>query len=303
MRLSYAQIRLRSYKDVDPNYLKYFKDIGFQVLGFPCDLNATDDDIKRLKDIFGEMELEVGQVTPGRRTGLLLSDPGEMKEAMKNAAKALEIGGKLGATSLQFSSGSLNPNEWGEWKFHMDNNKQESFDKVVANAKELAPIAEDCGCMITPETNHWTIINSIEKMKEFVDRVDSPFVKIVFDPVNHIDTENIYDTGRFIKCAVEILGDRIGNFHVKDGNVQKGDPINVCHINEVKMGTGILHHEAIIEVSTKLEPWKPFILEHIRDENDIKPAHDYIQSVAARIGHKWTDPSCTRERWKKGLCK
>jgi sugar phosphate isomerase/epimerase len=56
-------------------------------------------------------------------------------------------------------------------------------------------------------------------MQEFVDRCGSLYVRITFDFVNHMNAERIFDSGRYIRCAVGTLGDRIGIFHVKDVEV------------------------------------------------------------------------------------
>ena len=110
----------------------------------------------------------------------------------------------------------------------------------------------------------------------------------------------IYDSGRYIKYAIATLGDRIGMIDVKDVIVDNSR--NVCHISEAKMGTGLLDHETLIRASSQLEPWKTFTFEHLRSMDSLKLAFNHIQGIANRIGHKWTDPACTRENWESGQC-
>ncbi len=302
MRLSYSGNTIGSFRSVDKKKLRFFKDIGVNVLGLAVDLDATEDDIKRFNDIFGEMDLQVGQIVKKwmgeqERICLISPDKNHEKKMMKNIEKSLKIGGKIGATALQFIAGSMHPEHIGAP--HPDNHTQKALDMLIENTKKIVPIAEDSECMITIETTQWTIVNSVERMKEYVDRVDSPYMKIVFDPVNHMTYARIYESGRYIRCAIATLGDRIGTFHVKDVEVENW--VLVCHINEAEMGKGLFDHEALIKASNQLEPWKLFILEHIRQHEKIKPAFDYIQGTANRIGHTWTDPHCTRKRWEKGL--
>ena len=172
---------------------------------------------------------------------------------------------------------------------------------LIEGTRDLVPVAEDSRCMICPETTQWTIVGSIQHMKEYVDRLDSPYVGITFDPVNHMTYDRVYESGAFMKCAIATLGDRIGEFHVKDVMVQ--DKLLVSHIDETDLGTGVLDHEAIIRDSTQLEAWKTFSLEHFRSRDLWKPGYEHIQGVANRIGHRWTDPRCTREIWEKGKSK
>ncbi len=107
--------------------------------------------------------------------------------------------------------------------------------------------------MLCPETTQFTIVHNIATMKEYVDRLESPYGTIIFDFVNHMDAERVYESGRFIQCAVAILGDRIGEFHVKDVKLDP-EKLLVVHIDEAPMGTGLLDHETLIRVSDQLEP-------------------------------------------------
>ena len=211
--------------------------------------------------------------------------------------KAIPIAGKLGVDHIQCSIGSMDP--INEWIHHPENFSQHALDLLVESARKLSPIAEDNQCIISPECTQWTIVYNPERMKEYVDRVDSPYMKINLDFVNMLNNERVYDNAAFAKCTTSFLGDRIGSFHVKDVIVR--DQLTVSHIDEVPMGTGILDHQSIVKVSTQLEPWKTFVLEHIQGDHLVKPTYDHIQQAADNIGHKWTDPLCTREIWNKGL--
>ncbi|MBT4484836.1 MAG: TIM barrel protein [Candidatus Latescibacteria bacterium] len=274
---------------------KFVHDIGYRVAGINAgDTEATDADIEHARRIFEEVGLMPGPYGLGATA--IRPDKAEQNVQKKKIANALKIAGKLGCTSLRYSVGSMHPKDI--WMCHPDNVTQKALDELIESTRDLVPIAEDSNCMLCPETTQWTIVNSIERMKEFVDRLDSPYAKIIFDPVNHMTAQRVYDSGRYIKCAVAYLGDCIGVFHVKDVMVE--DKQLVVHIDEAEMGTGLLDHEALLSVSTQLEPWKTFSLEHISKRNLIKKAYGHIQGVANRIGHTWTDPDCTRDNWERG---
>jgi sugar phosphate isomerase/epimerase len=178
---------------------------------------------------------------------------------------------------------------------HPENHTQKALDMYVAAASELVKVAEDNAVAICPETTKFTILDGIPRMKEFVDRLDSEYVKVVFDPVNHMTSDRVYESGRFMKTAIAELGDRIGVIHVKDVIVQ--DTHLVTHIDEAVMGTGVLDHKALIEASNWLEPWKTFSFEHIGSRKLIVPAREHIQRITDEMGHTWTEPSMTREKW------
>ena len=286
-----------SYRTMTDEPLRTVYDIGFRVAGVGVDLNATDDDIKRVRDLFGEVGLAVGPI--GHGVSAFRPDSAQKKDHQARIRRCLEIGGKLGSPSLRYSVGSMHPTDI--WRHHPENHTQHALDRLIDATKELVPIAEDTRCMLCPETNSWTIVNNPDRMREYVDRLGSPYAKIIFDPVNQMSPERVFQSGRFIRCAIASLGDRIGVLHVKDVQVMDSYMID---IKEAPMGTGLLDHAAIIGASDQLEPWKTFSLEHFSEPGvpkvrQWKRAYDHITAVANSIGHTWTDPNMTRERWER----
>lgn len=281
---------------------KLIKNMGYDVAGINSgDVDATDADIDHIKNIFNDAGLMPGPYGAG--SAAFHPDPATCKEYKKALAKGLRIAGKIGCTGIRYSIGSMDPKN--VWIHHPENHTQKALDMLIESTKELVPIAEDCQVMLCPETTQYTIVNGIERMKEYVDRLDSPYAKFSFDFVNHMTSDRIYSSGEYARKAVAILGDRIGEFHIKDARPTP-NTVLVCHLDETKMGTGFLDHETLIKISDDLEPWKTFSLEHIgydykNPENvrDVTLAHDYIQQIADRIGHKWTDPGMTRAKWEK----
>ena len=285
-------------KNIQPETVKKIYDIGFRVAGINSgDFEASEADIDRVKKILDDNGLVPGPY--GLSVSAIRPDPDETKLHKDKIVRALGIAGKLACTGLRYSVGSMHPKDI--WMHHPENVTQKALDELIRHTKDLVPIAEDSGCMLCPETTQWTIVNSIQRMKEFVERLDSPYAKIILDPVNHMTYDRVYDSGRWIKCAISYLGDCIGEIHVKDVKIQ--DKLLVSHIDEAPMGEGLLDHAAIMEASFMLEPWKTFSLEHISTEESLIKAYNHIKKVAESTGHKWTDPGCTRDRWEKGECK
>ncbi len=303
MRLTFSGVNLSRPREVTKERLQWYKDIGFRCVGGGVSIDTSEDDIKYLVDLFGEMEMSIGECYFGGVQSIYDPDPNFLKASNDALIKAVRVGGKLGIDHIQCSIGSMHPGtESGStWMHHPDNFTQKALDLLVENARKIAPYAEDNKCMVSPECTQWTIVYNPQRMKEYVERVDSLYMKVNLDFVNQMNNERVYQNAKFTRCAVALLGECIGSFHVKDVIVR--DELLVSHIDETDIGTGVLDHEAIIRASTQLEPWKTFVIEHVRGRELIKPSHDHIQAVADRIGHTWTDPLCTRRRWEQGLCK
>jgi len=281
---------------------KLIRDLGVIVAGInSADVDATDADIDHVKGIYDKCGLVPGPYGLGR--ALAHPDPARLRQFKEEIARALRIAGKLGCTNIRISAGSMDPDNI--WIHHPENHTQKAMDLLVKNTREMVPVAEDTRCAICPETTQGTIVGSVERMREFVDRCESPFVQIVLDPVNHLRPDRVYESGRFIRCAIAILGDRIGEIHVKDGSVK--DPF-MFQFGESPMGEGMLDHAALLDASTQLEPWKTLSLEHIGYDyknpehfTGVKYALDYIKGVAERIGFEFTDPELTRQKWEQGF--
>ena len=298
MRLCLNDSRISGpYRTMTKKPLQRVYDLGFRVVGIGCDHTASDDDIRRVKDLFGEVGLAFGPIAGGGSA--FRPEAREQEEQQAILAKGIKVGGKLGCPSIRYSVGSLHPKD--VWRHHPENHTQQALDRLVSATKKLVAIAEDNKCMLCPETNSWTIVNNPDRMCEYVDRLESPYAKIIFDPVNQMNPERVFDSGRWMKCAIAMLGDRIGVLHVKDVQVMDSYMID---IKEAPMGTGILDHGAIIEASKTLAPWKTFSLEHFsqRDvpvEDQWRRAYRHIMTVTDEIGHTWTDPRLTRDIWER----
>ncbi len=287
-------------KTENKKILKKLKEIGYPLVGIhTSDLDVSDQAIDLLKNYVMDAGLVPGPFGGGRAA--IHPDPAVSKKYKQGIAKALRLSGKLGCIGIRYSIGSMHPRDI--WRYHPENHTQKALDMLVDSTRELIPLAEDSNTMLCPETNSWTIVNSIERMKEYVERLDSPFAKIIFDPVNHMNPQRIVNSGKFIKCVVAYLGDCIGELHVKDAQIMDSYMI---HIEEAPIGEGLIDFKQFIESSIQLEPWKAFSLEHFYAGNAdgdhymplIESAYKHVNTISKRIGHKWSDPNLTRQKWE-----
>ena len=289
------------YKTLSEDKFKTIHDIGFRVAGIGLDQKASESDIARVKNLFAKYDMKPGPAGTGNSP--FHPDDNVRRQFQNNLKGMLSAASKIGVPTIRVSGGNMNTDD--RWWFHPENHTQKALDMMIEATRELVPYAEDAGVVICPETTQFTIINTVRRMKEFVDRCDSPNVKIIFDVVNHTTPESLMETGVLFRKAVAILGDRIGVLHVKDVTAEPG---LVAHIVEAPMGTGYLDHASVIEASNELEPWKTFSLEHFSFEGVPKEqqwisAYRHIMKVSNDIGHAWTGQHCTREKWLAGECK
>lgn len=280
--------------------MKKLHELGFGVIGVHDVEAATDDQMKRMKDLAAKYEMVIAMSPTGYQPAH--PDPEKRKQDFEGCKITLKKMRQLGGDLIHICGGSYTGDGW--W-YHPKNFTQQGLDELITETKKYAPYAEDARICICPETTQWCILNSPERMKEYVDRVDSPYVKVTFDVANHMRPDRITDSGAFFKCVLALLGDRIGQLHVKDAAPVADLSV---HINEVPYGTGLLDHETIVKASNDLEAWKTFSLEHFHlvgeggDHNMtlIESGYKYFKDITDRIGHKWSDPTLTRQKWESG---
>ena len=163
MRLSWKDWFREPLREIKPDDAKKIYDIGIRVVGFHSgDVEATDTDIDYVKNVFEDAGLLPGTYFAGKAA--FHPDPAVCKDYKKHLAKALRIAGKLGCTTLRLSVGSMDASN--VYKNHPENHTQKALDMLIESTREIVRTAEDAGCMLCPETNQWTIVNSIERMKE-----------------------------------------------------------------------------------------------------------------------------------------
>ncbi|AWT58832.1 MAG: hypothetical protein DF168_00004 [Candidatus Moanabacter tarae] len=274
--------------------LKRLHEIGFEVIGVHGVDTATEDTVLRFRDLAEHYGITVAMSPCGSQPAHPDTRKRQIEhDRLKSILRKMKM---IGGDLIHITGGSYDGTGW--W-YHPKNFTEEALDDVVAETKKLVPYAEDSGICICPETTQWCIIYSPQRMKEFVDRVASDNVQITFDPVNHMQPGRIHNSGVWMRETIDFLGDRIGQLHVKDVQVE---PHLVSQINEAPLGTGLLDHEAVITASRGLEPWKLFSLEHFNDPT-VDPmvqrdrGYRYIENAAHQLGHKWSERRLTRQRW------
>ena len=274
--------------------LKQLRGIGFEVIGVHGVAGASDDAVRRFRDLTQQHGVSVA-MSP---TGFQPAHPDESKrpqehEQLRETLRKMQL---LGGDLIHIAGGGYDGTGW--WH-HPKNFTAAALDDFITEMKKVAPHAEEFGICVCPETTQWCTLNSPERMVEFVDGVDSEYVKVTFDPVNHLRPDRIYASGEFVRSSIAMLGDRIGQLHVKDVDIKSG---LVVHIEEAPVGTGLLDHEAVIRASDDLEPSKTFSLEHFNDDKvdtmvQRENAFKHLQGIATRIGHTWSSPQLTRREW------
>ncbi len=235
-----------------------------------------------IQRVFADNQVSLSQVSCYTN---LECAPGPIRDRqMAQLRYVISFAGKAGVRCVVSGCGHMNPDVPDDvFSAHPENWTGAAMDRLVESCTEAAAWAAGAGTVFCAESWVLLTLNSPRKMRELVDRVNSPAFGVLFDPVNLMNLEVYFDNGRMIREAFDLLGDRITAVHAKDTKLI--DSAFTFHMSEAIPGDGTLDYDALLRCMDDLaDAETPLHIEHLPDMAEIARARDYIQSVAERIG-------------------
>lgn len=136
---------------------------------------------------------------------------------------------------------------------------EEAYQRVLGTFKELTKYAQEYNVCIAVEGVHCFVINTPQKMKRLVDDLNSPNVKVIFDPVNYLNINNYQNQDEIIKETFDLFWNKICVIHAKDFVVESDV------FKTVKPTQGLLNYKFIFEKMKEYDLDIPIICEEITD--------------------------------------
>ena len=222
--------------------LRCAKECGYDYLEICID--ATDEKInrifmdqeekKRIMEAVFDVDLPIGSMSVSALTKYALGDPNEKirKKAMEIAEKAIQLAVDLGARTVMIPG----------YDIYFGESTIETKKNFLENVKKIAEIAEKEGILVGFETMENNFMNTTGKAVQYVNMVDSAYLKIY------------PDAGNITNAAVENKHDVC-----EDLSLGKGKLI-ALHLKETKPGkfrevpflTGHVQFEKIINTAWNL---------------------------------------------------
>ena len=225
-----------------PDILRKVESLGlkriqfnFSIAGIP----SMPDDVPSQIRTGVELGLQERQLTVEAVSGtfnMIHPDPSVRRSGLKRLAVIAAQCEWLNTSLITLCTGSRNVENM--WTAHPDNTSRsawydlrESLDIALMHAEEY-----DLLLGIEPELSN--VISSATKAAKLLNEVNSPRLKIIYDPANLIERETIPVMSREIAYGVQLLGPYIISVHAKDRD----------GLGEfVPAGKGILPYEHLLE--------------------------------------------------------
>lgn len=130
-------------------------------------------------------------------------------------------------------------------------NRKVQFDLLLDSVNRMVERAEKFGVFVGIEPVLVHTLNTPELAGELLEKVKSPNLMIVLDPINLLSPANIEHQDDIIDRCFDIFGDRIVAIHAKDVVIGEDGRFHPCVI-----GQGLFDHQYFY---TKLKQQKPDI--------------------------------------------
>jgi len=246
---------------------------------------VAEDDIVRIRGLFADRGLVVGQTVGAYGGGLVSPDDSVRDATIEHVKLMCDLTGRLGAPNTYLRPGSLNTG--GAWLPHRGNRSDIVFDRLVDSATRICQTAEATGTKVAVEAGVVSPLYSAARVRAFIEAVDSPALGFNQDPVNLVGClEDAYDTTRLINESFDLLGAWTIGAHAKDVRVVDG---LLPHFEEAEIGDGLLDHVTLLARMQAVAPDAHVLIEHLPAAR-FGPARRALLGFADQAGIVWDAP-------------
>jgi sugar phosphate isomerase/epimerase len=245
------------------------------------DLALADDEaaLLEVRDALEREDIQLCQLGPPQYPSLVHPDPAVRAEGVAALGKLLHAAVTVGAANLYVRPGSMNPA--GPWTPHPENHKPETRDRLVESLRALVPLAEEASIPLAIEGHVVSPLDHATVVRDVLDRVGSPWLRMNADPVNFIrNIDEAYDNTALLNEWFDLLGPTVATAHAKDVTVQ--DRL-VVHVEECVPGQGHLDQETFLRRFDACCPSGVVLIEHLPAER-VPEARRALLEFAHRAG-------------------
>ena len=199
-------------------------------------------------------------------------DPDELKGIQKMYTAHLRFASILGCGTVGTETGA--PNR--EYRCDESCRSEKALDAFINNLRPVVRDAERFGVIIAIEPVYKHIVYSPERARIVLDEIDSPNLRIIFDPVNLLSPEQIDKRDDIIEDAIDKLGEEIAMIHLKDYRITEGQM--TC----MACGLGDMDYSQVLRFAKEKKPYIQATLENTTPANAVT-ALNHIRAVYDKV--------------------
>ena len=230
------------------------------------DCALTEGLAKYTRRVFEGQGLDVAVL--GCYLNLAHPDPDKLKEIQSRYYGHLRVASLLGAGVVGTETGAPN----AQYKMDANTHSEEALETFIRGLAPVVERAEKCGVTMAIEPVWKHIVYNPDRAVKVLEAIQSPNLRIIFDPVNLLYPGNLDERDKVIGEAMEKLCDRIAVVHLKDC-VLNGDDLK-----SIAAGTGVMDYREILKFMKARKPYIHATLENTTDENAVS-SRMYLQEI------------------------
>lgn len=201
----------RAVQDADLHRIQF----NFACAGLPSMPDAVDEPTRKMIQLaLRQTPLTIEAVSG--TFNMIHPNPAERVAGLRRLAVIAQQCHWLGTNVVTLCTGSRDAQDM--WKAHPDNNLPDAWYDLRQSLDEALALAEQHHLLLGIEPETANIINSVDKAVQLLREVNSPRLRIIFDPANLFEKEPLPVIQERIAQGLDQLGDTIISAHAKDRN-------------------------------------------------------------------------------------
>lgn len=223
-----------------------------------------------LKKVFAREDVDIAVL--GCYLNLATPDKEALLKTQEIYKAHLRFASILGCGVVGTETGAPNT----EYRFEEACHTEEALQTLIMNLQPVVRCAENYGVILALEPVYKHIMWNPKQTRKVLDAIDSPNLRIIFDPVNLLDISNYEKREEIFADAMETFGDEIAMIHLKDFKVEEGKLVSCA------AGTGMMNYDAVLKFAKQHKPYVHATLEDTKPENAVQ-AREFIEKRYAQV--------------------
>lgn len=193
-------------------------------------------------------------------------DPARLQEIQSRYYGHLRVAALLGAGVVGTETGAPN----AEYKTDANTHTGEALEAFIRGLAPVVERAEHWGVCVAIEPVWKHIVYDADRAVQVLEAIQSPNLRIIFDPVNLLYSGNADDRERVFGEAMDKLCEHIAVVHLKDF-VREGEELKAC-----AAGTGEMDYASILRFLKARKPFIQATLEDTTNDNAVQ-AREFLE--------------------------
>ena len=183
----------------------------------------------------------------------------------------LKVANAMGCCTVGSETGSFNDDKW---TYHPSNRTPEALQTVAETFGRLCDVAAEHGAVVAMEGAAGHVCHEPDALDKVQKQMNKENLRVIFDLYNYMDQDNQFDYLAILEHGLELFGDRILLFHMKDCLLSGGSAPK-----QVNFGAGDLDKVEILRRIKAHNPEAILVLEGTTGEG--------IQFAVQQIKEIW----------------